>query len=34
LTIAGWKANTMGYYPAEISAVFEEGYRKAGLPEE
>jgi TolB-like protein/class 3 adenylate cyclase len=34
LTIAGWKANTMGYYPAEISAVFEEGYRKAGFPEE
>ena len=34
LTIARWKANTTGYYPAEISAVFEEGYRKAGLPEE
>jgi adenylate cyclase len=33
-TIAGWKANTMGYYPAEISVVFEEGFRKAGLPEE
>src|SRR3984893_17786653 len=34
LTIAGWKANATGYYPAEIFAVFEEGYRKAGLPEE
>jgi len=34
LTITGWKANSLGYYPAEISAVMEEGYRKAGLPEE
>jgi TolB-like protein/class 3 adenylate cyclase len=34
LTIARWKANATGYYPAETFAVFEEGYRKAGLPEE
>jgi tetratricopeptide (TPR) repeat protein len=33
-TIARWKADNMGYYPAEIGAVFEEGYRKAGLLEE
>ena len=33
-TITRWTANTTGYYPAEICAVFEEGYRKAGLPEE
>jgi len=33
-TITRWTANTTGYYPAEIFAVFEEGYRKAGLPEE
>ena len=31
-TIARSRANTL--YPAEIFAVFEEGYRKAGLPEE
>jgi adenylate cyclase len=31
-TIARSRANTL--YPAEIWAMFEEGYRKAGLPEE
>jgi TolB-like protein/class 3 adenylate cyclase/Flp pilus assembly protein TadD len=33
-TLTRWKANNLGYYPAEIFAVLEEGYRKAGLPEE
>jgi adenylate cyclase len=33
-TIAGWKANAMALFSPEILAVYEEGLRKAGLPEE
>jgi TolB-like protein len=33
-TIAGWKANAVALLSPEILAVYEEGLRKAGLPEE
>jgi tetratricopeptide (TPR) repeat protein len=34
LTIAGWKARVMRYFSPEILALYVEGFRKAGLPEE
>src|SRR5262245_8780828 len=33
LTIAGWKAYASVYFPTKLLAVYEEGLRKAGLPE-